>query len=160
MGVAAIYAGTFDPITLGHSNVVERACKMYDRVVIAVAKSTLKNTCFDLNQRIALVEAVFNDLPQVEVQVLDGLLVEFCRQVDARVIIRGIRGVIDFDYEFQMTGMNRKMAPEVDTVFLTPDEGLAPISSTLVRQIAGLKGDVSDFVHPLVADALRQRFES
>ena len=159
MGVAAIYAGTFDPITLGHSNIVERACKMYDRVVIAVAKSTLKNTMFDLSERIALVEAVFADLPQVEEQVLDGLLVDFCHHVDANVIVRGIRGVIDFDYEFQMTGMNRKMAPDVDTVFLTPDEGLAPISSTLVRQIASLGGDVSDFVDPLVADALRQKFE-
>ena len=159
MGVAAIYAGTFDPITLGHSNIVERACKMYDRVVIAVAKSTLKNTMFDLSERIALVEAVFADLPQVEVQVLDGLLVDFCHHVDANVIVRGIRGVIDFDYEFQMTGMNRKMAPDVDTVFLTPDEGLAPISSTLVRQIASLGGNVSDFVDPLVADALRQKFE-
>ncbi len=159
MGVAAIYAGTFDPITLGHSNIVERACKMYDRVVIAVAKSTLKNTMFDLPERIALVEAVFADLPQVEVRVLDGLLVDFCHHVDANVIVRGIRGVIDFDYEFQMTGMNRKMAPDVDTVFLTPDEGLAPISSTLVRQIASLGGDVSDFVDPLVADALRQKFE-
>ena len=159
MGVAAIYAGTFDPITLGHSNIVERACKMYDRVVIAVAKSTLKNTCFTLDERIALVEAVFAQLPQVEVQVLEGLLVDFCHQVDANVIVRGIRGVIDFDYEFQMTGMNRKMAPDVDTVFLTPDEGLAPISSTLVRQIASLKGDISQFVNPLVADALRQKFE-
>ena len=159
MGVAAIYAGTFDPITLGHSNIVERACKMYDRVVIAVAKSTLKNTMFDLSERIALVETVFADLPQVEVQVLDGLLVDFCHHVDANVIVRGIRGVIDFDYEFQMTGMNRKMAPDVDTVFLTPDEGLAPISSTLVRQIASLGGNVSDFVDPLVADALRQKFE-
>ena len=159
MGVAAIYAGTFDPITLGHSNIVERACKMYVRVVIAVAKSTLKNTMFDLSERIALVEAVFADLPQVEAQVLDGLLVDFCHHVDANVIVRGIRGVIDFDYEFQMTGMNRKMAPDVDTVFLTPDEGLAPISSTLVRQIASLGGDVSDFVDPLVADALRQKFE-
>ena len=95
MGVAAIYAGTFDPITLGHSNIVERACKMYDRVVIAVAKSTLKNTMFDLSERIALVETVFADLPQVEAQVLDGLLVDFCHHVDANVIVRGIRGVID-----------------------------------------------------------------
>ena len=159
MGVAAVYSGTFDPITLGHADIVERSCQMFDRVVIAVAKATLKNTVFDLEQRMTLSRDVLAHLPQVEVHSFDGLIVDFCKEVDATVIVRGLRSVTDFDYESQMAGMNRKLAPQVDTMFLTSDEGFGHISSTLVRQIASLHGDISQFVHPLVRDALIKRFE-
>ena len=158
MGVTAVYSGTFDPLTIGHSNIVERAAKMFDRVVLAVAISTLKNTAFTIDERLDLANTVLGDLTNVEAVPFDGLIVDFARSVDATVILRGVRSMTDFDYELQMAGMNRNMAPELDTVFLAPDDGLGYISSTLVRQIASLGGGVDQFVHPIVRDALAKRF--
>ena len=158
MGVTAVYSGTFDPLTIGHSNIVERAAKMFDRVVLALAISTLKNTAFTIDERLDLANTVLGDLTNVEAVPFDGLIVDFARSVDATVILRGVRSMTDFDYELQMAGMNRNMAPELDTVFLAPDDGLGYISSTLVRQIASLGGGVDQFVHPIVRDALAKRF--
>ena len=158
MGVTAVYSGTFDPLTNGHSNIVGRAAVMFDEVVVAVAKATLKNTCFDIDERIDLVQTVLAEHDNVRAVPFDGLIVEFARSVGARVILRGVRGVTDFDYELQMAGMNRSMVPELDTVFLAPDDGLGYLSSTLVRQIASLQGDVEQFVHPAVSAALRAKF--
>jgi pantetheine-phosphate adenylyltransferase len=158
MGVCAIYPGTFDPITAGHIDLVERSCRMFDEVIIAVAKSTPKNTCFTTQERIALAQQVLAGEDNVRVVEFQGLLVQFCQQIGANVVVRGLRGVTDFDYELQLAGMNRKMAPEVETIFLTPAPDYAHISSTLVRQIAQLGGDVAQFVHPLVHDALAKKF--
>ena len=153
MGVVAIYSGTFDPITNGHTDIVARASAMFDQVILAVAKSTPKSTCLDLERRLALAGEVLGQFDNVVVKPFDGLIVDFCRTNAASVIVRGIRSVTDFDYERQMAGMNRLMAPGVDTVFLTPDEGTGHISSTLVRQIAQLGGDIAQFVHPAVVRA-------
>jgi pantetheine-phosphate adenylyltransferase len=158
MGAIAVYSGTFDPLTNGHANIVERASKMFDHVVLAVAISTLKSTCFSIDERIGMANEVLAPFSNVETKPFDGLIVDFARSVDAAVILRGVRGVTDFDYELQMAGMNRNMAPELDTVFLSPDDGLGYISSTLVRQIASLGGTVDQFVHPIVREALAKRF--
>lgn len=158
MGVTAIYPGTFDPITMGHIDIASRACRMFDEVLIAVAKSTPKNTCFTTEERMALAGEVMAEHNNARIVTMSGLLVERCRELGAQVIVRGIRSVTDFDYEVQMTGMNRQMAPEIDTVFLTPDDRFAHVSSTLVRQIAQLRGDAARFVHPAVYEALQEKF--
>ena len=159
MGVTAVYSGTFDPLTNGHANIVARAAAMFDTVLVAVAISTLKNTLFTIDDRIALTNEVLGAHANVKVIPFDGLIVDFAQAQNASVILRGVRSVTDFDYELQMAGMNRRMAPDVDTVFLAPDDGLGYISSTLVRQIASLGGNVDEFVHPAVRDALAQRFK-
>lgn len=158
MAVVAIYSGTFDPITNGHTDIVSRASKLFDTVILAVAKSTPKSTCLDLEQRLTLSAEVLAPYDNVVVKSFDGLIVDYCKANNASVIVRGIRSVTDFDYERQMAGMNRLMAPDVDTVFLTPDEGTGHISSTLVRQIAQLGGDIPQFVHPAIEAAMRARF--
>lgn len=159
MGVTAVYSGTFDPLTNGHANIVARAAAMFDTVLVAVAISTLKNTLFTIDDRIALTNEVLGAHANVKAIPFDGLIVDFAQAQNASVILRGVRSVTDFDYELQMAGMNRRMAPDVDTVFLAPDDGLGYISSTLVRQIASLGGNVDEFVHPAVRDALAQRFK-
>lgn len=159
MGVTAVYSGTFDPLTNGHANIVARAAAMFDTVIVAVAISTLKNTLFTIDDRIALTNEVLGAHANVKAIPFDGLIVDFAQARNASVILRGVRSVTDFDYELQMAGMNRRMAPDVDTVFLAPDDGLGYISSTLVRQIASLGGNVDEFVHPAVRDALAQRFK-
>lgn len=159
MGVTAVYSGTFDPLTNGHANIVARAAAMFDTVIVAVAISTLKNTLFTIDDRIALTNEVLGAHANVKAIPFDGLIVDFAQAQNASVILRGVRSVTDFDYELQMAGMNRRMAPDVDTVFLAPDDGLGYISSTLVRQIASLGGNVDEFVHPAVRDALAQRFK-
>ena len=146
----AIYPGTFDPITLGHSDLVERAARLFDKVIVAVAVSAQKQTVFTLDERLSLARKVLQDIPNVEVCAFEGLLVGFARQRQANVIIRGLRAVSDFEYEFQLAGMNRKLAPDIETLFLTPAEQYAYISSSLVREIAALGGDVSPFVHSFV----------
>lgn len=151
----AIYPGTFDPITYGHADVVERAIKIVDKVIIAVAASPNKQPRFSLNQRIALARKVLEDIPNIEVIGFSNLLTEFAAQQHAHIIIRGIRAVSDFEYEFQLAGMNRHIAPEIETVFLTPCEKYACISSSFVREIAALGGDVRQFVHPIVVNALK-----
>ena len=159
MGVTAVYSGTFDPLTNGHANIVARAAAMFDTVLVAVAISTLKNTLFTIDDRIALTNEVLGAHANVKAIPFDGLIVDFAQAQNASVILRGVRSVTDFDYELQMADMNRRMAPDVDTVFLAPDDGLGYISSTLVRQIASLGGNVDEFVHPAVRDALAQRFK-
>ena len=153
----AVYPGTFDPITNGHADLVTRASRLFGSVIVAVSRDTGKSTTFDTEQRIALAEAVLPDLENVSVVAFDGLLVEFCRQQQANVVIRGLRAVSDFEYEFQLASMNRRLAPEIETLFLTPAEQYAFISSSLVREIAQLGGDVAEFVHPVVQRALNSR---
>jgi pantetheine-phosphate adenylyltransferase len=158
MNTTAIYPGTFDPITNGHVDLVQRALRHFDRVIIAVAGSTGKSTCFTLDERVSLARTAVEQLDHVEVVGFDGLLVKFAQEQGASVILRGLRAVSDFEYEFQLASMNRKLAPDVETMFLTPDEGYSFISSSLVREIAALGGDVQAFVHPAVQTALKERF--
>ena len=158
MNITAIYPGTFDPITNGHMDLLQRALRHFDRVFIAVAGSTGKSTCFTLEERVSLARIALEPLDHVEVVGFDGLLVKFAQEQGATVILRGLRAVSDFEYEFQLASMNRKLAPDVETMFLTPDEGYSFISSSLVREIAALGGDVRPFVHPAVQSALKERF--
>ena len=151
----AVYPGTFDPITNGHTDLVARASRLCEEVVVAVARDTAKKTVCDLEQRVSLAKLVFADLDNVRVQAFNGLLMNFCHDIGANVVIRGLRAVSDFEYEFQLAGMNRRLGPDVETIFLTPAEQYAFISSTLVREIAALGGDVSEFVHPEVMRVLR-----
>lgn len=154
MAKTAMYPGTFDPFTNGHEQIVRRAAGLFDHVVIAVANSPRKQPLFDLEKRIALIREVLSDLPTVEVVGYQGLTVDAAQQNDAGVIIRGLRAVSDFEYEFQLATMNRHLAADVETVFLTPTEEFMFVSSTLVREIAALGGDVSGFVHAAVLQAL------
>jgi pantetheine-phosphate adenylyltransferase len=153
----AVYPGTFDPITNGHSDIVARAARLFDRVIVAVAVNAGKAPAFELPERVAMAREVLKDIPGVEVREFGTLLVDFAIDNGAGVILRGLRAVSDFEYEFQLAGMNRRLAPELETLFLTPAEQYAYISSSLVREIAALGGDVSDFVDPLVRQALRRR---
>jgi len=146
----AVYPGTFDPITNGHTDLVLRAARLFDRVVVAVAKDTAKAPVCGIDDRLKLARAALAGIDNVEVVAFEGLLVDFCRQYGAGIVIRGLRAVSDFEFEFQLASMNRRLAPEIETIFLTPAEQYAFISSTLVREIARLGGDVSEFVHPEV----------
>jgi pantetheine-phosphate adenylyltransferase len=157
MQITAIYPGTFDPITLGHCDLIQRACQLFDRLVIAIAASPNKTPVFSLPERIELVQSSIADCDNVTVMGFDSLLVDFARQQQARVIIRGLRAVSDFEYEFQLAGMNRKLATDIETLFLMPAEQFANISSSLVREVASLGGDVTDFVHEQVRDALYRK---
>jgi pantetheine-phosphate adenylyltransferase len=146
----AIYPGTFDPITRGHEDLVRRAACLFDHVVLAVADSRSKRPFFSVDERVEMARTVLTDCENVEVKSFSGLLMDFLRAQDARIILRGLRAVSDFEYEFQMAGMNRQLYPDVETVFLTPAEQYMFISATMVREIATLGGDVSPFVNPLV----------
>ena len=157
MTVAAVYPGTFDPITHGHSDIIERATKMFDRVIVAIAASPSKKPVFSLEERVSMAQTVLSHLDCVEVVGFDRLLVQFAEENNAKVILRGLRAVSDFDYEFQLAGMNRKLNNQIETVFLTPAEKYSYISSSLVREIASLGGDVSDFAHEKVVAELKQR---
>jgi pantetheine-phosphate adenylyltransferase len=150
----AIYPGTFDPITNGHLDIIRRAAKIFPEIIVAVALGRSKTPFFTMDVRIRLIEASLEGLPGVRVLGFDNLLIEFVHQQNAGIILRGLRAVNDFEYEFQLAGMNRKLSPEVETVFLTPSENLMFISSTLVREIASLGGDVSQFVPAPVMEAL------
>ena len=152
----AVYPGTFDPLTNGHRDLVTRASRLFDKVIVAVSKDTGKQTFFDCEQRVKLAKEVLSELSNVTVVPFSGLLVDFCQQQEAGVVIRGLRAVSDFEYEFQLASMNRRLAPEIETLFLTPAEEYAFISSSLVREIAQLGGDVAEFVHPVVRDALKR----
>ncbi|HET6655752.1 MAG TPA: pantetheine-phosphate adenylyltransferase [Gammaproteobacteria bacterium] len=156
----ALYPGTFDPITNGHRDLVRRALKLFDRVVIAIAANPSKAPMFDLDQRCELARASLADLSGVEVSGFSGLTVQFARERNIGVILRGLRAVSDFEFEFQLAAMNRHLSPEVETVFLTPHERFTFLSSSMVREVAGLKGDVSQFVQPAVEAALKTRFGS
>ena len=155
---SVVYPGTFDPITNGHSDLIARASKLFERVVVAVAEDTGKQPAFTVEERVALAEEVLGTIEGVEVVRFSGLLVEFARKMNVPVIMRGLRAVSDFEFEFQLAGMNRRMAPDIETLFLTPAEQYSYISSSLVREIARLGGDVSTFVSPTVQAALRERF--
>jgi pantetheine-phosphate adenylyltransferase len=151
----AVYSGTFDPITLGHEDVMRRAAGLFDEVIVAVAVAHHKKTQFTLNERLAMVAEAAGRLPgRVRALPFDGLIMDFCREHGAHAVVRGIRNITDFDYEAQMAAMNRKLHPAVETVFLLPQADLQCISSTLVREIAKLGGDVSTMVHPAVAARL------
>jgi pantetheine-phosphate adenylyltransferase len=157
MSIKAIYPGTFDPITLGHEDVVRRAARLFDEVVVAVAQSHSKRPLFSLEERVALASKVLADCPNVKVVGFAGLLMQFAREEGARVVIRGLRAVSDFEYEFQLAGMNRHLYPEVETLFLTPAEQYMFISASLVREIAQLGGDISQFVSPMVKQSIAQK---
>jgi pantetheine-phosphate adenylyltransferase len=153
-----IYPGTFDPITNGHTDLIERAGRMFDEIVVAVAYNPKKQPLLNLEERCELVRKATAHVPNVTVTGFSNLLAEFVREQNATVILRGLRAVSDFEYEFQLADMNRRLAPEIESVFLTPANHLSYISSTLIREIASLGGDISEFVDPAVAEALKQKF--
>ncbi len=153
-----IYPGTFDPITNGHVDLTERAARMFDRVVVAIAHSEKKTPLFSLEQRIELCERSLAHLDNIEVVGFSNLLIDFAKSQGSSCVLRGLRAVADFEYEFQLANMNRAMYPEFESVFLTPSEHLSYISSTLVREIAALDGDISPFVPAVVAEALAAKF--
>lgn len=155
-----IYPGTFDPITNGHQDLVERAASLFDEVVVAIAANPKKNPTFSLEERVNLAEQVTAHLPNVSVIGFNVLLADFVTAQGGNIILRGLRAVSDFEYEFQLANMNRQLAPELESLFLTPSEHLSYISASLVREISSLGGDISKFVHPLVADALAKKFHS
>lgn len=157
MGSRAMYPGTFDPLTNGHDDLVRRACRIFDHVVVAIAANPGKAPLLPLEQRMDLARRVLADVPNVEVAGYSGLTVNFAREHRLNAIVRGLRAVSDFEFEFQLATMNRHLSSEVETVFLTPTEQFNFISSTLIREIASLGGDIREFVHPLVAEAIGQR---
>ncbi|MEI6894031.1 MAG: pantetheine-phosphate adenylyltransferase [Colwellia sp.] len=154
MTIKAIYPGTFDPVTNGHSDLIVRASKLFNEVIIGVAASPSKKPRFNLTQRVEMLEEITQHLPNVAVVGFNGLLVDFAKQHQAKVVIRGLRAVSDFEYEFQLANMNRRLSPDLESVFLTPAEENSFISSTLVKEVAFHQGDVSQFVHPIVKIAL------
>lgn len=153
-----VYPGTFDPITNGHVDLVERACRLFDKVVVAIAASRKKNPLFSLEERVELTTKVLAHIPNVEVCGFDILLADLVKEQQASAVLRGLRAVSDFEYEFQLANMNRALLPEMESLFLTPSEHLSYISSSLVREIASLGGDVSQFVPPLVEKSLRIKY--
>ncbi len=153
-----VYPGTFDPITNGHIDLVERACRLFDKVTIAIAASTKKNPLFTLEERVAQIEKVLSHLDNVEICGFNILLADLVAEKNANAVLRGLRAVSDFEYEFQLANMNRALRPEMESLFLTPAEHLSYISSSLVREIAALNGDVSKFVHPHIVDELDRKF--
>lgn len=157
MRVTAIYPGTFDPMTVGHMDVAKRASSMFDDVIVAVAGSTSKNTFFSLEERVDMATDILADLDNVTVQSFGGLLVEYAASANSKVIVRGLRAISDFEYEVQIAGVNRHLSPDIETVFIAASQEYTFLSSSIVREIARLQGDVSDFVHPLVIDAFARR---
>lgn len=153
----AVYPGTFDPLTRGHEDLVRRAAKLFSRVVVGIAESRSKRPFFSLDERVEIAKELLAAYPNVEVRGFDCLLMDFLRENKASVILRGLRAASDFEYEFQMAGMNRNLYPDVETVFLTPSEQYMFISATMVREIASLGGDVSKFVEPAVAARLARK---
>jgi len=158
MNITAIYPGTFDPITSGHVDLISRAARIFDRVVIGVAVNVDKRPLFDVDERVELIKQVVADRSNVEVLGFDSLLVNCAHDIGADVVLRGLRAVSDFEYEFQLASMNRRLSPEFETMFLTPAEQYAFISSSMVREIAKLGGDVSSFVPEPVLKALREKY--
>ncbi len=158
--ITAIYPGTFDPMTLGHLDMVARASLMFDKVIVAVATAHHKKTMFSVHERMDMVSELVKPYPQVSVAHFSGLVIDFASSHKATVMLRGLRSGTDFDYEYQLAGMNRSLKPDVETVFLTPGDKYLFISSTLVREISTLGGDVDQFVHPVVARSLRAKLRS
>jgi pantetheine-phosphate adenylyltransferase len=159
MRVTAIYPGTFDPMTVGHMDVAKRASSMFDDVIVAVAGSTSKNPFFSLEERVDMATEILADLENVTVQSFGGLLVEYAAKANSKVIVRGLRAISDFEYEVQIAGVNRHLSPDIETIFIAASQEYTFLSSSIVREIARLRGDVSDFVHPLVIDAFARRLD-
>ncbi len=157
MSIVAVYPGTFDPITNGHIDLVQRGGRLFDKVIVAIAANPDKKPLFPLVQRVDLAQEVLAGVANAEVTGFDQLLVEFARARGAKVVLRGLRYVSDFEYEFQLAGMNRRLTPDIETLFLTPAEQYSFISSSLVREVSKLGGDISDFVQPVVHAALKER---
>ena len=158
MSQRAIYPGTFDPMTKGHVDLIERACNLFDEIVIAIAASEAKNPLFTLDERIKIAEKIFESNEKVTVIGFSGLLVDLAKDNDAKILIRGLRVVADFEYEFQLANMNRAMMPELESVFLTPKEQNSYISSSLVKEICKMGGDVSEFVDPISLSELKRKY--
>ena len=156
----AVYPGTFDPMTMGHVDLVKSASKLFDSVIIAIASSDSKKPMFSLEERFEIGNKIFADDPKVEVIGFSGLLVNFAKDNDANILIRGLRVVADFEYEFQLANMNRAMSPDIESVFLTPKEEYSYISSSLVKEIATMGGDVTRFVDPVTLEALNQKIKN
>ena len=155
----AVYPGTFNPITNGHTDLVERASRLFDRVIVAIGTNTQKHSTLPADARVELAKEVLAHVKNAEVRPFETLLTEFVKSCNAKIILRGLRTVADFEYEFQLVGMNRILEPEIETVFLAPAEHLSYISSTLVREIAAYGGDITKFVHPAVAQAIREDWQ-
>ncbi len=158
MSSIAMYAGTFDPITYGHIDVIERASKMFEKIIVAVAASSHKKTLFSLEERLNLCVTVLQHLPSIKVKSFNNLLVDFAKENEAHILIRGLRGVLDFDYEYHLASMNRQLSSMLESVFLLPAENYRYISSTLVREVAGLQGELNHFVPSTVARALEKKY--
>ena len=158
--LTAVYPGTFDPMTLGHEDLMRRASRLFDRLVLAVAAGHHKRTMFTIAERLDMAREIAKPYPNIEVMAFRGLLSQFVGEVDGKVVVRGLRAVSDFEYEFQMAGMNRQLMPEVETVFMTPGDHYQFVSGTFVREIANLGGDVSKFVAPSVLTRLKSRVVS
>ena len=156
----AIYPGSFDPPTLGHEDLIRRSLALADRVIVAIAQNSGKQPCFSIDERLALLREMVGDEPRIELRTFDTLLAVFAKEVGASIIVRGLRAVSDFEYEFQMALMNRQLHPTLETVFLVPAVHLTYLSSSLVREVARYGGDVSALVHPAVAAALARRFSA
>ncbi len=159
MSTIAIYPGTFDPVTNGHVDLVRRASGMFDRIIVAVAASERKQPLFSLEQRVALAQQVLSDFPQVQVKPFTGLMVNMAAAEGAKVIIRGLRAVSDFDYEVQLASMNRSLQPDIETVYLSPDVKYTFVSSSLIKDVVGHGGDASQYIHPLVQAALKEKIK-
>lgn len=157
MTLRAVYPGTFDPITRGHEDLIRRAARIFDEVIVGVADSPKKQPYFTLDERVAMAQEVLADLKGARVVGFSGLLLHFLQAQQSHIILRGLRAVSDFEYEFQLAGMNRSLNPEVETMFLTPSDQYMFVSASMVREIASLGGDVSRFVHPLVEEKLRRK---
>ena len=156
----AIYPGTFDPVTKGHIDICERALKMFDRVIIGVADSLAKEPFFNIDERLEMLQIAFAGNDRIQVKPFSGLLIDFARENDAEIIVRGLRAISDFEYEVQLAGMNESLAPEIETVFLTAAQRYAFVSSSLVREIARLDGDVSEFLHPEILQRLTAKLKA
>ena len=156
----AVYPGSFDPVTLGHYDIIERTAKIMDRLIIGVLNNNSKSPLFSVEERVNMLRSVTKDLPNVEVQSFNGLLIEFSRKNNANVIVRGLRAITDFEYELQLSQTNRVMAPEIDTLFLTTNLKYSYLSSSIVKEIAMYDGDISAFLHPEIAELVREKFAS
>jgi len=154
----AVYPGTFDPVTNGHEDLVRRAMHVFDKVIVGVAAGVQKKPVFDLEERIVLAKTIFSEFTNVEVCGFDGLLVDFAKSYNAVAVLRGLRAVSDFEFEFQLASINRHLDPDLESIFLTPTEQFSFISSSIVREVASLGGDISEFVHPKVEQAMRNKF--
>lgn len=158
--IAVLYPGTFDPMTNGHEEIIRRAAGLFDKVVVGVAESTAKRPLFTLAERLHLAGAILSEYSNVDIMPYDGLTVEFAKKQNLRGIIRGLRSVMDFEYERQLAGMNQRLNPDIETIYLTPGADNVFVSSTLIRDIAANRGDISSFVHPAIAEAVAEKFRT